>query len=152
MTGPNTPYTALDANQVLKQSFDESADRLRVDAEVTAVVESVTVNVGDVSIKDGTVDSQKLKVNPDGSIDVNAVLDAAGGDNVAIGNTWKKYIDQPNATTTYIGASNPGSSTSSAAWQIKRITVSGTQTFIEFADGNLNFDNVWNNRAALTYN
>jgi len=81
MVGPNQPYTKLDANQVLKQSFDESQDRLRVDATVSA-------SVGDVMIKDQ--DGDFLNVNPDGSINTNIVspitvqIDAAGGDNIAI--------------------------------------------------------------------
>jgi hypothetical protein len=56
MPGPNSPYTRLDANQVLKQSFDESLDRLRVDAQVSASIEG----------------------------EVQCEIDAADGDNIAI--------------------------------------------------------------------
>jgi hypothetical protein len=69
MPGPNAPYTNLSSDQVLQQAFDESKDRLRVDATVTATL-------GETVIKDGTTNNL-LKVNADGSIDSNVVLTAA---------------------------------------------------------------------------
>lgn len=85
MPGPNFPYTNLDADQVLKQSFDEINDRLRVDASVTAVVAGVTLSAAtsDIAIKD-RVTGNLLKINADGSIDSNVVVSASGGDNIAI--------------------------------------------------------------------
>lgn len=74
MPGPNAPYTALSSDQVLQQAFDESKDRLRVDATVTATL-------GETVIKDGT-SNNLLKVNVDGSIDSNVILTAAS-DSVA---------------------------------------------------------------------
>lgn len=73
--------TKLDADQVIKQAYDESAQRLRVDASVTA-------SIGDVIIKDA--DGDEMQVNADGSINTNIVgplqveIDAADGDNIAI--------------------------------------------------------------------
>jgi hypothetical protein len=85
MPGPNAPYTQLDADQVLKQSFDETNDRLRVDASVTAVVAGVTLDAAtsDIAIAD-RVTGNLLKVNADGSVDANVVVSASGGDNIAI--------------------------------------------------------------------
>ena len=57
------------------------------------------------------------------------------------------------ANTVYFGFAAVGSSgsTSSAIWRIMRmVESSGVYTF-SFADGNTNFDNVWNNRASLSY-
>ncbi len=52
----------------------------------------------------------------------------------------------------YIGYAKPGTATSAASWQIKKISYSGNNTTsILFADGNTKFDNVWDNRAALSY-
>lgn len=53
------------------------------------------------------------------------------------------------ATYTYIGKAAPGSSTASAVWQVMRIT--NADTTILLADGNDNFDNVWDNYASLSY-
>lgn len=50
----------------------------------------------------------------------------------------------------YIGKAAPGSSTASAVWKIKRLdTTSGIVG--EWADGDTNYDNVWDNYASLTY-
>jgi len=58
MAGPNAPYTQLDDSQVIRQSFDETTDRLRVDAEITATIGVLEVEIdaadGDnIAISDG---------------------------------------------------------------------------------------------------
>lgn len=79
MAGINTK---LDADQVIKQAYDEANQRLRVDATVTA-------SIGSVTIEDS--DGDEMAVNPDGSINVNIAggglqveISAADGDNIAI--------------------------------------------------------------------
>lgn len=58
--------------------------------------------------------------------------------------------EEASATITYIGEADAGTATSAASWRIKRMsTASGI--VITWADGNTNFDNVWNNRASLSY-
>lgn len=52
----------------------------------------------------------------------------------------------------YIGEAEPGSATSAAVWRIRKLVYSGTQlTEILWADGNTKFDNIWDNRASLSY-
>lgn len=62
--------------------------------------------------------------------------------------------DQDAATPTlaYFGKAAIASAEGSAVWQIKRMTFT-TEGDINttWADGNANFDNVWTNRAALSY-
>lgn len=60
-------------------------------------------------------------------------------------------VDEADASTTYIGTAVIGAATSSALWQIKKVSVSGTVTTITWADGNDNYDNIWDNRASLSY-
>lgn len=60
-------------------------------------------------------------------------------------------IDQNADGNTYFGWAAPGSATSDAVWAIQRLRASGTETIIEWADGNQTYDNVWNNRTSLTY-
>jgi hypothetical protein len=36
-------------------------------------------------------------------------------------------------------------------WRIKRLLTTGTVLAVEFADGNPKYDNIWNDRASLTY-
>jgi hypothetical protein len=59
-------------------------------------------------------------------------------------------LDEVSTTVNYIGSAPVGTSTASAGWLIKRLTVSGTQTIIQFASASYN--QVWDNRASLTYN
>ena len=73
--------------------------------------------------------------------------------------TTTNYITKIDDTTTtdmvYIGkAALTGSAvaTSSAVWQIKRIDTSTLAMDKKWADGNDSFDNIWDNRASLTYN
>jgi hypothetical protein len=66
--------------------------------------------------------------------------------------TLRKMIyDEVDATTTYIGFAPAGAALSAAVWLIQRLTTSGPDTTLEFADGNAEFDNIWNDRAGLSY-
>lgn len=54
--------------------------------------------------------------------------------------------------TTYIGISKPGNNdTSEAYWQIIKAVETETTTEISHADGDDNYDNVWDNHALLSY-
>lgn len=58
--------------------------------------------------------------------------------------------DTTTANVIYVGKAPVGSSTAGSVWQIHKIdNTSGS--IITWADGDSNFDNVWNNRASLTY-
>lgn len=60
-------------------------------------------------------------------------------------------IDVASATVTYIGEAIVGTLGSAPTWRIQRVTVAGAVTSIEWADGNANADNVWDDRASLSY-
>lgn len=52
----------------------------------------------------------------------------------------------------YIGAATAGSSDSVAVWRIKKLWYAGDNfTASTWADGDTKFDNIWDNRTALTY-
>jgi len=64
----------------------------------------------------------------------------------------KQRIDYPDSTTQYVGWASPGSTTDQAVWAIHRITISsGRITQIDWADGDANPNNVWDDRASLDY-
>ena len=63
----------------------------------------------------------------------------------------KALIVEVSGGTTYVGKAPPGSITSEARWQVSRIVVAGGTTTVTWADGNLTYDNIWDNRASLTY-
>jgi hypothetical protein len=60
-------------------------------------------------------------------------------------------IDEVSGNLTYLGVARMDSDPSLGVWQIRRILKTGTETVIEWADGNDYFDNVWDNRASLSY-
>lgn len=74
----------LDQTQIMQRSFDGDNDRLRVDATVTASIGTVVVNAdtSDIAIKD-RVSGYLLKINSDGSLDVNTAI-AAASDNILV--------------------------------------------------------------------
>jgi len=63
------------------------------------------------------------------------------------------FIDYASATINYYGYSSPNVKGSDKLWRIRRETLDsqGRTIKIEFADGNQNFNNVWNDRASLNY-
>jgi len=58
--------------------------------------------------------------------------------------------DTSTANVTYIGTAAIGSATSSAVWKIKKIDET-TGLVITWADGDDLFNNIWDNRASLSY-
>jgi len=54
--------------------------------------------------------------------------------------------------TTYMGRADAGTSRSAAIWQVRKyFTNANGNTELAWADGNADFDNVWANRATLSY-
>lgn len=52
----------------------------------------------------------------------------------------------------FLGESEPGVATSLGAWRIRKFTYDGNKLIsVEWADGNGNFDNVYDDRATLSY-
>lgn len=88
---------------------------------------------------DGT-NLQRLKVGSDGSL-------VTGGSS-----TYTTRVDDAGSLITYVGKAEIASATSSAVWQIQKIDETGGDLVITWADGNASFDNVWDDRASLTYN
>lgn len=60
-------------------------------------------------------------------------------------------IDEVNKNLSYFGFAVIGSSAGDAVWKIQRLQTTGNVTLLQFADGNDSFDNIWNNRASLSY-
>lgn len=60
-------------------------------------------------------------------------------------------LDEVSSTLTYVGDAAVGVTDSAAAWRIKRLLTTGTVLEITWADGNEFYDNVWDDRASLTY-
>lgn len=55
-----------------------------------------------------------------------------------------------DADIIYIGEATNATATSAASWKITRLDLN-TLLDVTYADGNLNYDNIWDNRESLTY-
>lgn len=65
---------------------------------------------------------------------------------------YAKRYDEPDVNTAYYGEATVGSFNNSPVWKIKKLTISGnTVVSIQYADGNTNYDNTWDNRYSLSY-
>lgn len=61
-------------------------------------------------------------------------------------------VDVVDSGTTYVGKAQIGAAEASAVWQIFRmLTGSDGDVTIQWADGDGEFDNIWANRATLSY-
>lgn len=79
-----------------------------------------------------------VSVNPDGSFDLPE------GKNL-------KFLWDDTTTTdaTYLGWALPGTATSAASWKIKKVDSANKQILL--ADGDSDYNNIWDNRATLSY-
>jgi len=97
MPAPTNPNrSALDQTQILQRAFDESTDRLRTDSVINIDSATITVNTNyttdSMQIGDPNTNAT-LKINANGSIDANVVVDASGGDSIL-------SVGTSNGTTT----------------------------------------------------
>lgn len=60
-------------------------------------------------------------------------------------------LDDVSSTVTYVGEASVGASPTSPIWRISRITLSGTETIIQYAGGSTAWNSIWEDRASLTY-
>jgi len=61
------------------------------------------------------------------------------------------YVDDVSENIRYFGYAVPGSLESAAVWRVEKAITTGNVTALLKADGNANYDNIWDNRASLTY-
>ncbi len=64
---------------------------------------------------------------------------------------YAKQIDFVGETVIYKGEAVPGSLTSASVWRVRKLTLTGDDVAETWADGDSNFDNVWDDRVSLSY-
>lgn len=116
---------------------------------------------------------KNVKVNPSGALttettlsDISAIVGqhtmsasvpvviASNQTSIPVSSNDSSYIlnmDSSTVGTTYYGWAANGSSNASAVWKIWKMTDSAGIVNLRKADGNDNYDNVWNNRTSLTF-
>lgn len=147
--------SAGDANHALVRAFDSDSDTFKTTLVNAAVDVTVTAITDSIAIADSSGNKATTTlVGSKRGIDVNVVdltLDKSN-DSVSTENYDQAVrIDETDGTTVYFGYAAVGSSESSSVWKIRRITISGAITSTMYANGNVNYDNSWTNRASLTY-
>lgn len=60
-------------------------------------------------------------------------------------------IDEVSASVSYLGKASIGSADGAAVWQIQKLETIGTVLTIAWADGDVLFNNIWNDRASISY-
>lgn len=123
-----------------------------------------------VGLKSGTLDTpESLKTteghlhtllyawNPDTlAFEVSTTRGSGGGQEVHVtnltGTDQAVQLDIASSTVTYIGKAPVGTATGAAGWKVSKLTSNAEGDLaITYADGNASYDNVWDNRAALSY-
>lgn len=145
-------------------AFDASAQTIAFNDYVEIVLERVLliVNVTDNVIIYNFADSAKggsvagndltLTYNTTTMSDTDDLLiyyDDAEATQLVEGPEYATRL-ATSGSVTYVGKAAIGSSSASSVWQIKKIDET-SGTVITWADGNSSFDNIWDNRASLTY-
>ena len=81
---------------------------------------------------------------------IERAISEIAGDNVQYTTRYDQDADPP--TTAYLGQAAPGTATSAASWRIQKLVFGGDgDVTTTWADGNAYFDNVWDDRASLSY-
>lgn len=60
-------------------------------------------------------------------------------------------LDEVSDGLCYIGYASLGTATTDAGWKVIKMEKIGTVTTTYYADGDEKYDNIWDNRLALTY-
>lgn len=103
---------------------------------------TAAVSGGTVTVRDSSGRVAVPVVNPDGT-----PISSGGASQTNYAVRWD---DTTTDNVTYVGKATISSVSGDAAWQIKKID-NTNGGIITWADGDDEFDNVWDNRASLTY-
>lgn len=95
---------------------------------------------------------QKVANNPLGSYSVLVDTTPAGSQiqSVRLVPTIT-MIDDASSTVSYYGFASPGTATSDEFWRIIKKEISGTVTSFLYAEGDLSYSYIWDDRASYTY-
>ena len=72
-------------------------------------------------------------------------------DPIRVDKLLAKRVDCTDGTVIYQAMAEIGSLDSEAVWQIQRITIAGAIIDVKWAEGDIQFTHIWDNRATYTY-
>lgn len=134
-----------------------TSNLVSIENESLAVTQSGTWNISSITnplpAGDNNIGNVDIVSLP-GTVqaDIGAIKTAVEATNAKTTGPVALRFDNAADPVAYKGEATAGTATSAASWRISRITTAndGSVT-IEWADGNTNFDNIWNNRTSLSY-
>lgn len=167
----------LSTGQVLSRSFDVTTDTLKVSGSLTTptgqdtmansapvVIASdqtaVPVSAASLPLPTGAATSANQATANGKLTDIEIWLNDIDGyvsatmdvpNSQITSQRYKTIVDEASASITYVGRALPATLTSAASWQISKFELTGNVLEEQTADGDLAFDNIWDNRAALSY-
>lgn len=98
------------------------------------------------ALVDGTGSGYKVAVTPENELKVSSIVSGLSNFDLR----YKQLMDYEGGyMPIYLGLANPGTTTDSASWMIRKFVWDGNNLFVSglFGSGNANFDKVWDNRS-----
>lgn len=131
------PITDVNSVNVAETPVEVQVDGQNNTVESTTQPKPVTIVIPNVEIYTAGIQG------PPG-------VPGANGDETEV--AYAKRTDFISDLLLYRGEANPGTLDSAASWRIRRLII-GVDNDVteEWADGNSNFDNVWDDRLSLSY-
>lgn len=147
--------TGPSMHQAIVQSYDEASESLKTtitNAEVSIDVSAIADSIAIADISGNKVTTTLVGGKRGLDVNIADITIDKSNDSIATESFEQSTrVDEASSTVTYFGFATVGSSESSAVWKIKRLSVSGSITKLEYCDGNTSYDNSWSNRASLSY-
>lgn len=138
----STPTSVGVAEQSQAITLEEQQTSVEIAGSGTSVIIPVSVNTIEIQSVNQTVEVSVAQI----LVEVQSV-----GAQGPAGEGGGSYAVRYDKTSTYIyaGEAEAGSLDADPVWRIKRVTRASSVKL--FADGNSDFDNIWNNRASYSY-
>jgi len=124
----------------------------KIPAPIVNLPDRMAVFLDDVSMSKPV---PVIQVDPKGNFVGQQMITGGGGGRAKAVEAAKltKKLEYSGTLLTYLGEATPGSATSDPTWRVAKYTYDGSNnlTDVQYADGNELFDNVWDDRASLSY-
>lgn len=140
----------VDALQALKDDrVEERTTELadRIEKALSASLGTIRTTIVGGTNSGKVVNRNGVQVNPATEEKQDAIVSAVQGISGATPYATRLVT---SGVYTYIGKADAGTAGSSATWQVQRLNET-VGLVVEWADGNADFDNVWDNYASLSY-
>lgn len=146
----------LDSLGSLTKEFAKLSSRKQPEVDLKPVIEATKATTKAINSLSFPVPNYILPFRDINGKAAQVQLDSSGnvptsGGSSSTTNYATKIDDTTTANAVYIGKAAIASSGASAVWQIKKLDTSTLALDKTWADGNDSFDNIWNNRASLSY-